>query len=211
MATLRENFRLTSPAFRPCLRSKGCFYGVRGGEKGENLGFSTIFSTTVENFGGRPYGRRREGNVAQAPGIDTPHFPPVISRFLRPLSTAYKGPAHEAYISAEPPATEEDPWLPHPDGHQERAARAQAPSRERAQAADRLHALAHSACRRTASARRNGCGGKRTFSRSSTTVVASARDISPCCWPPRPAPLSGSASLRHGSWATPSIETVLND
>jgi hypothetical protein len=37
---------------------------------GENLGFSTIFSTVVEIFGGRPYWRRREGNVTHGPGDD---------------------------------------------------------------------------------------------------------------------------------------------
>jgi hypothetical protein len=33
------------------------------GMEGENLGFSTFFSTVVENFGGRPYVIRRDGTL----------------------------------------------------------------------------------------------------------------------------------------------------
>ena len=33
---------------------------IAAGQISENLGFSTFFSTVVENFGGRPYGRCRK-------------------------------------------------------------------------------------------------------------------------------------------------------
>jgi hypothetical protein len=51
------------------LRFLACFWlaprritilvGKQGELKGENDGFSTFFSTVVENFGGSPYGTRR--------------------------------------------------------------------------------------------------------------------------------------------------------
>jgi hypothetical protein len=39
------------------------YSGLPAGDQGENRGFSTIFSTVVENFGGRPYAGRREATV----------------------------------------------------------------------------------------------------------------------------------------------------
>jgi hypothetical protein len=72
------DFRLPSPAFsregsvqsRKGPMESGMFSGFASekppcsglleGPISENIGFSTFFSTTVENFGGRPYGRRRK-------------------------------------------------------------------------------------------------------------------------------------------------------
>src|SRR5688500_11954583 len=53
--------------FRPSPPQKWLHSSVTPERQSENLGFSTFFSTTVENFGGRPYGRpfgsRREATV----------------------------------------------------------------------------------------------------------------------------------------------------
>ena len=52
------------PLYRPSPRENpyGCALGFE--EPGENRGFSTFFSTVVENFGGRPYGAAGEATVA---------------------------------------------------------------------------------------------------------------------------------------------------
>src|SRR5262245_46287536 len=44
--------------FKPSPRENGRHSGVTPELQSENLGFSTFFSTVVENFGGRPYGCR---------------------------------------------------------------------------------------------------------------------------------------------------------
>jgi hypothetical protein len=44
--------------FQPSPRENGRHSGVTPELQSENPGFSTFFSTVVENFGGRPYGCR---------------------------------------------------------------------------------------------------------------------------------------------------------
>ena len=77
---------------------------IRHEEQGENRGFSTFFSTVVENFGGRPYGAAGEGdcstrsrshdkttrltrNQCQATLIDTPRHGSLVFKFLRLYSS----------------------------------------------------------------------------------------------------------------------------
>jgi hypothetical protein len=52
------------PFSRPSPHENPCHYAIGVKERGENRGFSTFFSTVVENFGGRPYGPAGEATVA---------------------------------------------------------------------------------------------------------------------------------------------------
>ena len=104
-----DTFAPTSPALtrlRAIQRSEtppGPAYSrFRLVEDGVISGFSTIFSTTVENFGGRPYGPRRKGDCstrffplqAHTAGVrfvDTVCAPPVVFRFLRTVFATVQG------------------------------------------------------------------------------------------------------------------------
>jgi hypothetical protein len=50
--------RVSTPS--PC--EKWLYVSVTPWSQSENLGFSTFFSTVVENFGGRPYGNSQGGD-----------------------------------------------------------------------------------------------------------------------------------------------------
>jgi hypothetical protein len=102
--------RLTLPfkalfmgTFQLSPRAKPCPVGIRARPQGENLRFSTFFSTVVDNFGGRPYGRRREGPLTpplnghkrrhRAPAhIDTGRTGSLLSTFLRQYSSVAGDP-----------------------------------------------------------------------------------------------------------------------
>ena len=79
--------------------------------------------------------------VRGPPRIDTARGAPVVFRFLRTLCT-YKGSAHEAHFSAQPPPPQEDAWLFDPNGHEKRPSGPEAPSRQGSEAPHRLDVVA---------------------------------------------------------------------
>ena len=118
----------------------------------EPSAFSTVFSTVVENFGGRPYGSRKGGDCNTRVQGATRTPPGVEDIRLRRIDTdagawllskvssanhpfAAGGPQiMKRNVPTESPPPAQDPWLPGPHGHQERPPGAEAPPRQGAQA-----------------------------------------------------------------------------
>ena len=76
----------------------------------ENLGFSTFFSTVVENFGGRPYGRAkdREGGETVAHARDSRQ--PVLHQSPRPIDSI-RGARYYLSFSAIILSRQQDPTM----------------------------------------------------------------------------------------------------
>ena len=141
-----ENTR--SAGVSPPSNPRHCAIGSTRG--GENQGFSTFFSTVVENFGGRPYGSRRGREcivrrkprpsaaiAAHSRGIPFPRFVDTGRHgslefgFLRFQRSTDRGPFdHEAYVSAKSASASQDSRLPRADEHEKGTPGAEAPPRQ---------------------------------------------------------------------------------
>lgn len=130
-------------------------YRTASPEGGENLCFSTVFSTGVENFGGKPYRNPRaatvphphdRGEPGRATCKDDLTIDRVGSRWLRSMVPPRRRRGdrkirHETHISAQPAPPPPHARLPRPHEHEERPPRAQAPPPEGTQTSDRVGAL----------------------------------------------------------------------
>jgi len=135
-------------------------------QSSKSLGFSTVFSTGVENYSGRPFrdafrGREhvhRRNPATHPQGHDSLTYPERLGYDHKFLSFVHDtGTDNEANLSAEPSSSSSDARIPGPYGDEERPARPQAPPRQGTQAPDRLVATAAGA---PASADRRGDRGR---------------------------------------------------
>ena len=122
--------------------------------RGENAGFSTFFSTVVENFGGRPYGGAAgDVTLAHARNADNPlQFswrvpndaqgltPPGALRYYQRFSaTCFWRQGirdHETYVPAKPSSPPSHTRLPGAHEHEERSARPEASPSQGPETAD---------------------------------------------------------------------------
>ena len=124
--------------------------------RGENAGFSTFFSTVVENFGGRPYGGAAgDVTLAHARSADNPLpfswrvpddaqglTPPWALRYYQRFSATCSWRQgirdHETYVPAKPSSPPSHTRLPGAHEHEERSARPEASPSQGPEAADGL-------------------------------------------------------------------------
>jgi len=167
LADRRDAENTCSARVSPPSNPRHCAIGPN--PDGENRGFSTFFSTVVENFGGRPYGSRRgrECSVRRKPRQSAAissqtrplTLPPFVDtdghgslefgflRFQRNASVErIEGHFdHETYVPAEPPPASKDSRLSRADEHEKGPPGAEAPPRQGTEASHGLLVLKLSA------------------------------------------------------------------